>query len=255
MAETVGEFITGAEWRLLCDIRAFVATFCGGPDAAEALVLAFARQKHFGRGYRWHDPEPEYGGIGVSPADWGISNGFVDIPVDFDASSVMVLYHLPGRLPERRYRMLLVRLHRDDVLSMLRLARLLSPEAAQRVEEVEAATRAANEAAAAHQARAQAAQQAQARAAEQVDGETAAPSAPARKARAERDRSQVNRSKAALLAIYLPDGKAPRRLTGKEIQRAVVNHIKSRNTENQKLNLPGRDSIATAVKELGRSDD
>jgi hypothetical protein len=134
MAETVDDFSTGEEWWLLHDVRAFVIRYCKTVTAAQDLLLEFARKGHFRR-YRWHAPAGERGGIGIDPRLWGGPPVVVDwdnscaryerkVPsADFEQAALLALRDfLPA---DSQQRMLLVRLHRDDVLAMLRAVGLL----------------------------------------------------------------------------------------------------------------------------------
>jgi hypothetical protein len=150
------------EWLLLRDALALVASYCKSEIAAERLLLEFAREGRFPR-YRFHRSDarnsPSDTGNeaarGIAPRLWGYSSDVVRIGVDWAKSSVRylrvepdpknvshhehvkeVLQHLREHLPrEPVVQIHLVRLHRDDVLAMLRSTGLLPPAAA----EVEAA--------------------------------------------------------------------------------------------------------------------
>jgi hypothetical protein len=117
MAGNDDDFSTGEEWWLLRDVRAFVARYCGSETAAQELLLEFARRGHFRR-YRWFSPEDwgEQRGSGIDPHYWG------DWPVVVDCGASCVSSGWRGTTS---YRMLLVRLHCDDVLVMLRAVGLL----------------------------------------------------------------------------------------------------------------------------------
>jgi hypothetical protein len=141
MAGTSDDFSIGEEWPLLCDVRAFVTRYCKTETAAQELLLEFARKGHFKR-YRWYAPDAQRQlreGAGIDPRLWGGPA----VVVDWDNSCVtyvrpglrelrLDLYNeLRDFLPaDPQYRMLLVRLHRDDVLAMLRAVGLPVVEAA-----------------------------------------------------------------------------------------------------------------------------
>src|SRR5262245_335191 len=144
MAQVDDDFTTRELW-LLRDVLTFVMRYCGTEYAAENLLLDFAARGHFDKRFRWHHSGDERP-YEVVPSRWGKSDlDFgIEVLVEWPDSCVLVRHTKgdpsgPARvlqrllsdygLPPDGYRMHVVRLHRDDVLSMLRLARLLSIEA------------------------------------------------------------------------------------------------------------------------------
>jgi hypothetical protein len=64
----------------------------------------------------------------------------------------------------------------------------------------------------------------------------------------ENPRPQYDRGRQAMLAVYSPDGKAPRGLPMKTIWGAIDAHLKG-------VKTPSEDILAEVVKDLGRADE
>jgi len=139
MAQVDNDFTT-QEWWLLCDVLTFVMRYCGSAWAAESLFLDFAECGHFDKRFRFHHPGDERP-IKILPRRWGKLNSQfgTEITIEWPDSCVVVRHttgNSSGLAPAFQnllsgygfapdgYRMYLVRLHRDDVLSMLQLAGL-----------------------------------------------------------------------------------------------------------------------------------
>ena len=137
---------TWPEWLLLRVVWEIATVHCGGAEeAAGYLILEYANRGHFRRWGGSSNAVPDRGPI--NPIFWGTVNGNVSYPVDLINSRVAYvcepispygtmgvveeMLSEGGYLPEQsRHETTLVRLHRDDVASMLRAAGLLLPEPA-----------------------------------------------------------------------------------------------------------------------------
>jgi hypothetical protein len=128
------------EWPLLSVVLAFVAQLCKSEPAAKALILEFARKGHFTQ-YRFvTDDDPS--ARGIPPTSWGAGAPKIGlyVPVDFETNTVTYARgepastaftleledRLEGFLPPPFYQIRLVRLHRDEVMSMLFAVGLLT---------------------------------------------------------------------------------------------------------------------------------
>jgi hypothetical protein len=130
---------TWAEWLLLREVLEIVAAHCLAEQAAAELVLQYANRGHFRRVHR------AGGDRVIWPEHWGKSVHNVSYPVDFINSRVAYVrepvspygtvgvvqntLQEGGFLPAPLHVMTLVRLHRDDVASMLRSVGLLPARA------------------------------------------------------------------------------------------------------------------------------
>jgi len=144
MAGTSDDDSTPGEWLFLRAVRDLAAPYCGGsPAAAERMTIEYAQAGHFTQ-CRWHGDQL------IPVRHWGAAHPEIGlfIPVDFTTNTVTYLrtepvsdvvtpavargqvWELEKTLEEFLLRppypeMRLVRLHRDEVLSMLRKAGLL----------------------------------------------------------------------------------------------------------------------------------
>jgi hypothetical protein len=135
MAKDVYDPTTWSEWLLLREVLQIVEAHCLAEQAAAELVLRYANQGHFRRVCRAGDEL-------IWPEHWVKSVHNVSYPVDFTNSRVVYvrepissyspigarqdMLREAGFLPSAPHKvMTLVRLHRDDVASMLRSVGLL----------------------------------------------------------------------------------------------------------------------------------
>jgi hypothetical protein len=249
MAGTADDNSTGEEWTLLCDARALVVRYCKSETTAQELLLDFAGKGYFKR-YHWFAPDSprERTGAGIDPRLWGTSSECVEIVVDWDASCVtyarkfpsdrfglMLIQGLRDFLPaDPQCRMLLVRLHRDDLLAMLRAAGLLEPMAEAAPKEAVAPEPAIT-----------------------APGETPAPVEEAQEApatdpkRPQRQRWQLSRAIRALRALYPPEGKVPHDQTIDALRGEIATYLASENKNLDKAS-PRWDVVNDAVEKLGR---
>lgn len=139
MTKDVYDPTTWPEWLLLREVLEIVAAHCHAEQAAAELVLQYANRGHFRRVHHASNDRV------IWPEHWGKSVHNVSYPVDFINSRVAYvrqpispyssigarqdMLREAGFLPSASHRvMTLVRLHRDDVASMLRSVGLLSAQ-------------------------------------------------------------------------------------------------------------------------------